>query len=850
MSEEVITIESDDEGDPLPGASSYSSTMAAAAPLAASTSTLHFQPQQSHSAYANYARPGQHGMMTTRGAYGYPLTTRGRGRGSRSRGRGARSLIPKRPGPMPPFAVFSQENRSKLQDENPEMCFADIGRTLGEMWHNLTEEQKEGYRRRAKVVETQKLKRWEAETAPLRKQLAAQEAAMIRQRQQQLAAAATMASATVSNPPLKRRRTNGFTIFSAEMRRQLSGQYPAEQLAEAVAQAWRDAAADTKNIYETRANKLNIIEERRFNAAQAARQQEFIRQRAVASSAQGSSASASFRISNVHSVNAGSQPAASNKLKLPSGISISRVDTDGSMLEEQPRLRNLPASTQFSVGGSLGRRGQPGRPPLLMRGGIARGASAAAAASWGNTRPFAGQKRPLLSNQQQMMAAAQALAKRQRLQGAPHGGGADTLKLGLPVSPADLGSGTERMCRLCGEAYPKVSPVYTLHDKPQILSKIVRTLGISIDVERDSREGYPNLICRKCCHTLSTFSAFKKVVEDGMGHLKAIIGKKSSSGNATEAPEAVSPPRMAASDTPWIISEDDHVGEDDEPVVMEDKIQPGEKAKNKKKEEEESMSNDADESESKECEDPPIPAPIIDEGKIDSDDAHGNEDHQENSKSPSAAAEEALEASDSGAQEPLEQSQATSETFDPLNFVQVSSVQTLDSLDPDSILEEEDDESEDVNEVDLPNGEDNGVSGAENLEYDANSSETPENFDSDSQTQSSVVKEYDEDESTQDDENLMEYEDQSKELQQDIDAEAEFDSEKEQGETEADEGGGDANVEKELEWEDVADEPLEGNGYNEVDEAAENGGEKNQESNVPQPAATNIDTDDAKPEQP
>ena len=54
--------------------------------------------------------------------------------------------IPKRPGQMPPFAVFSRENRPKVTEANPDMPFPDVGRMLGEMWHNLTHEEKEEYR--------------------------------------------------------------------------------------------------------------------------------------------------------------------------------------------------------------------------------------------------------------------------------------------------------------------------------------------------------------------------------------------------------------------------------------------------------------------------------------------------------------------------------------------------------------------------------------------------------------------------------------------------------------------------------------------------------------------------------
>ena len=75
--------------------------------------------------------------------------------------------LPKRPGAMPPFALFSQEMRAKLQvkiylfivdvcfnlfhqADDPNIGFGDLGRKLGEMWHALDENEKEDYRRRAR----------------------------------------------------------------------------------------------------------------------------------------------------------------------------------------------------------------------------------------------------------------------------------------------------------------------------------------------------------------------------------------------------------------------------------------------------------------------------------------------------------------------------------------------------------------------------------------------------------------------------------------------------------------------------------------------------------------------------
>merc|ERR1719232_1124454 len=137
------------------------------------------------------------------------------------------------------------------------------------MWHNLTHEEKEEYRRKAKVEEEEKLRKWTRETAVARKKLAAQQAqarvhvsnvaqAKMAQRQQQQMHRPPVAQQPA---PIKRRRTNGYAIFTSEMRRELSGQYPEAQLSDAVAQSWREATPETKAYYEQRATRINAVEE-------------------------------------------------------------------------------------------------------------------------------------------------------------------------------------------------------------------------------------------------------------------------------------------------------------------------------------------------------------------------------------------------------------------------------------------------------------------------------------------------------------------------------------------------------------------------------------------------------------
>ncbi len=43
------------------------------------------------------------------------------------------------------FMCFSKETRPKVIAENPDLAFGDIGKQIGELWRNLSEEDKEPY---------------------------------------------------------------------------------------------------------------------------------------------------------------------------------------------------------------------------------------------------------------------------------------------------------------------------------------------------------------------------------------------------------------------------------------------------------------------------------------------------------------------------------------------------------------------------------------------------------------------------------------------------------------------------------------------------------------------------------
>lgn len=48
---------------------------------------------------------------------------------------------------MNPFIKFSNENRAKVREENPGLPMKEVAKVLGQMWRDLTEEQKDVYRK-------------------------------------------------------------------------------------------------------------------------------------------------------------------------------------------------------------------------------------------------------------------------------------------------------------------------------------------------------------------------------------------------------------------------------------------------------------------------------------------------------------------------------------------------------------------------------------------------------------------------------------------------------------------------------------------------------------------------------
>ena len=171
--------------------------------------------------------------------------------------------VPKRPGAMPPFALFSQEMRAKLQADDPEIGFGDLGRKLGEMWHALKEEEKEDYRKRAREVADAKMKSWKEtmSSMPPHKQLE-----MERQKRAPM--------------KIKKKKTSGYAIFCSEYRRKYATEQPNMPFADIskqVAEDWRNCSEEARKGYEEKAQRFNTEEEKRWRQKVYAHQQNQMR---------------------------------------------------------------------------------------------------------------------------------------------------------------------------------------------------------------------------------------------------------------------------------------------------------------------------------------------------------------------------------------------------------------------------------------------------------------------------------------------------------------------------------------------------------------------------------------------
>ena len=79
------------------------------------------------------------------------------------------------------------------------------------------------------------------------------------------------------------------------------------------------------------------------------------------------------------------------------------------------------------------------------------------------------------------------------------------------LNPARLDP-VARLCRVCGQ---ESSVIFSLREKPEMVTRLKRVLNLVLDLQADKEAGYPAVICRKCCNLLETFANFRKSVNLG-----------------------------------------------------------------------------------------------------------------------------------------------------------------------------------------------------------------------------------------------------------------------------------------------------------------------------------------------
>jgi len=84
------------------------------------------------------------------------------------------------------------------------------------------------------------------------------------------------------------------------------------------------------------------------------------------------------------------------------------------------------------------------------------------------------------------------------------------------VNPETLDT-VGRLCRVCGAPN---AVIFRLKEKQELIGRINKVLNLTIDLEVDANDGYPGVICRKCCNLVETFFHYKKSVSEGQISLK------------------------------------------------------------------------------------------------------------------------------------------------------------------------------------------------------------------------------------------------------------------------------------------------------------------------------------------
>lgn len=433
---------------------------------------------------------------------------------------------------MPPFAVFAQEERPKLLHRQPHLSFVECNRVLGELWHELPEIKKKLYRIKAKKIQDSRLQVWcqlQAETG---------------NRNVAPPVASTAGSEVRSQSIVPRqRRTHGFAVFLSEKKAEYTTPDQSRgEVTKIMAVAWRKLSKMARREYDGKAAQMNAMAD--LNYIEQLKRLNRLRHPPPAEPVAAPLKIASFTSMSpqTHS------PAPANPaLKLPSSISISRVEPEVTVVAEtSPGLKSLEqlrANNQLSVTKGTRSPVQPAKLPLLQRApdlSLRGGRPAVRGAKFvQNRRPPAaippaspiyplpgrvtsasrgapgGLKRP-------MRGAIQGPPPAKHFRRAFYPHQASPTEFGLPINNRNL-SAHDTLCRLCGVFLSRAELVFTLSDKPAMLKMIEDCLGLTIIPEQDREVKLPNVVCNKCCSSICAFNKFKVSIVQGLAKLNRLV---------------------------------------------------------------------------------------------------------------------------------------------------------------------------------------------------------------------------------------------------------------------------------------------------------------------------------------
>jgi|UniRef100_A0A7S4D1B1 hypothetical protein len=143
--------------------------------------------------------------------------------------------------PMASFFFFCQEKRAEYRKEHPDVTFGEVGKALGELWKQLTAEEKAPFEKQAAQDKQRYEKEMQSYTPPMRDASNGGDAKPQKK------------SKAKKDPNAPKRGMTSFFLFSNDMRAKVKnegGGLKASEIVTKLAEMWKEADKETKEKYE------------------------------------------------------------------------------------------------------------------------------------------------------------------------------------------------------------------------------------------------------------------------------------------------------------------------------------------------------------------------------------------------------------------------------------------------------------------------------------------------------------------------------------------------------------------------------------------------------------------------